>query len=206
MSRLNSSSREVWAKLAIYGAAGDSCTEILQGVSDHYAAELKKEELGDICVLSTDFTWPQVLPNDWRLKLHLYGLPEPTSYNAVNELLLKDVDGVVFSADVSNQETLQAAVEAMKLMVFNLQRQEYDLLSLPVSLLYHRTEAHAVFQPELMDQFLGLPVGSLPRFWMRTGDEPLALSGAVNHVSERLHASLSQELEPELVADDTPLE
>jgi len=144
MSRLNSKTREVWAKIALFGSSNESCAEVFQGISDNYPdSKFQKDRLGDIEILKTDILWPQDLPNDWKLKVCLYGMPELATYNAVNELLLKDVDGVVFLADVSEQESLQSAVESMKLMVFNLQRQEYDLQSLPVSLLYHRIEAHS---------------------------------------------------------------
>lgn len=196
MSRLDSRSREVWTKLVLFGAPRTGVKEVLEGVSNHYAhTDVHLKEAGEAGVIRTEVIWPNPLPNDWHLRMRLFGISGQPDFNALNELLLSEVDGVVFVADVSNEETLRKAVEALKLMVFNLQRLKYDLQKLPIVLHYHRAEAHQMFRPELMDQFLGIPVGSVPRFVTNSGDGPMEMSVAVDYLTGVIHAGVVKELE-----------
>ena len=202
MSRLDSRSREVWTKVVLFGSPGTGIKEVLGGVSDHYAhTKVHFDKVGEAGVMRTEVIWPNPLPNDWHLRMRLYGVSGQPDYNALNELLLSEVDGVVFVADVSNEETLKGAVEALKLMVFNLQRLKYDLQKLPIALHYHRAEAHELFRPELMDHFLGIPEGSVPRFVTKTGDGPMLMSAAVDHLATLIHAGVVNELEADDAAE-----
>jgi signal recognition particle receptor subunit beta len=66
----------------------------------------------------------------FRTRFHLYTVPGQVFYDASRKLILRGVDGVVFVAD-SQQERVDANIEAIDNLAANLQEHGYDLQQIP---------------------------------------------------------------------------
>jgi signal recognition particle receptor subunit beta len=66
----------------------------------------------------------------FRTRFHLYTVPGQVFYQASRKLILRGVDGVVFVAD-SQQERLDANIEALEDLQDNLKEHGYDFLKVP---------------------------------------------------------------------------
>ena len=62
----------------------------------------------------------------FKTRFHLYTVPGQVFYDASRKLILKGVDGVIFVAD-SQDERMDANVEAIENLEINLKSQGYDL-------------------------------------------------------------------------------
>ena len=70
-------------------------------------------------------------------------------YDASRKLILKGVDGVVFVAD-SQEERMEANMESVENLRFNLQEQGYDLDKIPYVVQYNKRDLpHIVTVEEL---------------------------------------------------------
>jgi signal recognition particle receptor subunit beta len=66
----------------------------------------------------------------FKTRFHLYTVPGQVFYDASRKLILKGVDGVIFVADSQN-ERMDANVEAIENLETNLKAQGYDLKTIP---------------------------------------------------------------------------
>ncbi len=66
----------------------------------------------------------------FRTRFHLYTVPGQVYYDASRKLILRGVDGVVFVAD-SQEERVDANIEAIDNLTANLQEHGYDLRQIP---------------------------------------------------------------------------
>jgi signal recognition particle receptor subunit beta len=66
----------------------------------------------------------------FKTRIHLYTVPGQVFYDASRKLILRGVDGVVFVAD-SQQERMDANVEALDNLQTNLKEHGYDLQKIP---------------------------------------------------------------------------
>jgi len=66
----------------------------------------------------------------FRTRFHLYTVPGQVFYDASRKLILRGVDGVVFVAD-SQEERMDANLEALDNLQENLQEHGYDLGKIP---------------------------------------------------------------------------
>lgn len=144
MSFVNYSSREINCKIVYYGPGLCGKTSNLQWIYERTGQDSK----GKLISLATesertlffDFL-PLSLGNikGFKVRFHLYTVPGQVFYAASRKLILKGVDGVVFTAD-SQIERLEANVESMEDLRINLREQGYDLDSLALTLQYNKRD------------------------------------------------------------------
>ena len=195
MSRLDSRVREVLTKIPFFGATGAAIEEIFGAMHSYYPrAKVFSKQFCEMDAMGADFLWAQNLHNDWNLRVKTSALTLKAEYNAYYELLLSEIDGVLFVADVSSEGSLLQALKSMKLMVFNLRRLGYDLSTLPVVMQYYGIDQHEGFSPDLVDSFLEVTPGMLPRFCSKAHDQPEVLCEALDHLVGTIHQQLVTEL------------
>jgi signal recognition particle receptor subunit beta len=111
----------------------------------------------------------------FRTRFHLYTVPGQVFYDASRKLILRGVDGVVFVAD-SQEERMDANLEALDNLADNLKEHGYDFTKIPY-----------VLQLNKRDLPNALPTDQLRRELVRKGEpvfEAIARDG--NGVFETL--------------------
>ena len=144
MSFINYSSREINCKIVYYGPGLCGKTTNLQYVY----AKTNPEAKGKMISLATETErtlFFDFLPlslgeiRGFKTRFHLYTVPGQVFYDASRKLILKGVDGVVFVAD-SQEERMEANIESVENLRFNLQEQGYDLDKLPYVVQYNKRD------------------------------------------------------------------
>jgi mutual gliding-motility protein MglA len=135
VSFINYSSREISCKIVYYGPGLCGKTTNLQ----YIYAKTNPEAKGKMISLATetdrtlffDFL-PLALAEirGFKTRFHLYTVPGQVFYDASRKLILRGVDGIVFVAD-SQQERMDANVEALDNLMANLKEHGYDFNKIP---------------------------------------------------------------------------
>ncbi|HMF91032.1 MAG TPA: ADP-ribosylation factor-like protein [Candidatus Angelobacter sp.] len=135
MSFINFAAREINCKIVYYGAGLGGKTTNLQFIFDKTADKQKSKMIS--LATETDRTlFFDFLPLDlgtvrgFRTRFHLYTVPGQVFYDASRKLILRGVDGVVFVAD-SQEERLDANLEALENLQENLKEHGYDFKKIP---------------------------------------------------------------------------
>ncbi|HEY6305306.1 MAG TPA: GTPase domain-containing protein [Candidatus Angelobacter sp.] len=164
MSFINFAAREINCKIVYYGAGLGGKTTNLQFIFDKTADKQKSKMIS--LATETDRTlFFDFLPLDlgtvrgFRTRFHLYTVPGQVFYDASRKLILRGVDGVVFVAD-SQEERLDANLEALENLYENLKEHGYDFKKIPY-----------VLQLNKRDLPNALPVDNLKRELVRK-EEP----------------------------------
>ena len=135
MSFINYSSREINCKIVYYGPGLCGKTTNLQYIYNKTAPESK----GKMISLATEADrtlFFDFLPLDlgsirgFTTRFHLYTVPGQVFYDASRKLILRGVDGIVFVAD-SQEERMDANVEALDNLMANLKEHGYDFFKIP---------------------------------------------------------------------------
>jgi hypothetical protein len=144
MALINKAVNEITVKLVYYGPGLCGKTTNLQFVYQKTAPEAK----GKMISLATETErtlFFDFLPlalgeiRGFKTRFHLYTVPGQVFYDASRKLILKGVDGVVFVAD-SQEERMDANIESLENLQFNLQEQGYDLTKLPYVVQYNKRD------------------------------------------------------------------
>ena len=135
LSFINFAAREINCKIVYYGAGLGGKTTNLQFIFDKTADKQKSKMIS--LATETDRTlFFDFLPLDlgtvrgFRTRFHLYTVPGQVFYDASRKLILRGVDGVVFVAD-SQEERLDANLEALENLQENLKEHGYDFKKIP---------------------------------------------------------------------------
>ena len=135
MSFINFAAREINCKIVYYGPGLGGKTTNLQVVYDKTADKQKGKMIS--LATETDRTlFFDFLPLDlgtvrgFKTRFHLYTVPGQVFYDASRKLILRGVDGVVFVAD-SQEERMDANIEALENLQENLKEHGYDLMKIP---------------------------------------------------------------------------
>ncbi|HEX8422025.1 MAG TPA: GTPase domain-containing protein, partial [Pyrinomonadaceae bacterium] len=83
----------------------------------------------------------------FKTRFHLYTVPGQVFYDASRKLILKGVDGVVFVAD-SQEERMDANIEALYNLEENLKANGYELTKLPYVLQLNKRDLPNVIPSE----------------------------------------------------------
>ncbi len=174
MSFINFAAREINCKIVYYGPGLGGKTTNLQYVFDKTSDKQKGKMIS--LATETDRTlFFDFLPLDlgtvrgFKTRFHLYTVPGQVFYDASRKLILRGVDGVVFVAD-SQQERLDANVEALENLQANMKEHGYDFFRLPY-----------VLQLNKRDLSNAMPVDSLKKDLVKRGEpvfEAVACNGA----------------------------
>ena len=144
MSFINYSSREINCKIVYYGPGLCGKTTNLQ----YIYARTNPEAKGKMISLATETErtlFFDFLPlslgeiRGFKTRFHLYTVPGQVFYDASRKLILKGVDGVVFVVD-SQIERMEANIESLDNLRYNLQEQGYDLDKLPYVVQYNKRD------------------------------------------------------------------
>jgi signal recognition particle receptor subunit beta len=135
LSFINFAAREINCKIVYYGAGLGGKTTNLQYVFDKTNDKSKGKMIS--LATETDRTlFFDFLPLDlgtvrgFKTRFHLYTVPGQVFYDASRKLILRGVDGVVFVAD-SQEERMDANVEALDNLRDNLKEHGYDFEKIP---------------------------------------------------------------------------
>ena len=135
MSFINFAAREINCKIVYYGAGLGGKTTNLQYIFDK-TSEKQKGKMISLATETDRTLFFDFLPLDlgtvrgFKTRFHLYTVPGQVFYDASRKLILRGVDGVVFVAD-SQEERMDANVEALDNLVENLKEHSYDIMKIP---------------------------------------------------------------------------
>ncbi len=166
MSFINYSSREINCKIVYYGPGLCGKTTNLQYIYNRTNPDAK----GKMISLATETErtlFFDFLPlslgeiRGFKTRFHLYTVPGQVFYDASRKLILKGVDGVVFVAD-SQIDRMEANMESMENLSYNLKEQGYELENLPYVVQYNKRDLPNVASVEELRSLLN--PGSVPDF------------------------------------------
>ena len=135
MSFINFAAREINCKIVYYGAGLGGKTTNLQVIYQKTA----DQQRGKMISLATETErtlFFDFLPLDlgsvrgFKTRIHLYTVPGQVFYDASRKLILRGVDGIVFVAD-SQEQRMDANVEALENLMSNLKEHGYDFNKIP---------------------------------------------------------------------------
>ena len=173
MSFINFAAREINCKIVYYGAGLGGKTTNLQVIFD----KTNEKQKGKMISLATETDrtlFFDFLPLDlgtvkgFKTRFHLYTVPGQVFYDASRKLILRGVDGVVFVAD-SQEERMDANVEALENLQDNLKEHGYDFNKIPYVLQLNKRDLPNV-----------LPVDTLKKELVRRSEpvfEAVAFNG-----------------------------
>lgn len=166
MSFINYASREINCKIVYYGPGLCGKTTNLQ----HIYQETAPESKGKMISLATETErtlFFDFLPlalgeiRGFKTRFHLYTVPGQVFYDASRKLILKGVDGVIFVAD-SQEERMDANLESLDNLRYNLQEQGYDLDKLPYVIQYNKRDLPNIMTTGELSRELN--PGAVPEF------------------------------------------
>ena len=144
MPTINSGSKEIQFKIVYYGPALGGKTSNLVYIHSRIAPASR----GDLVSLATaadrtlffDFLpINAVTLHGFKMKFQLYTVPGQVIYNSTRQLVLRNVDGVVFVAD-SQWEKMEENVSSIRNLEQNLQKQNLSLERVPTVLQYNKRD------------------------------------------------------------------
>jgi signal recognition particle receptor subunit beta len=152
MTFINYASREINCKIVYYGPGLCGKTTNLQHIFDSTAPQAKGKLIS--LATETDRTlFFDFMPLElgtvrgFKTRFHLYTVPGQVFYDASRKLILKGVDGVVFVAD-SQEERMDANIEALYNLEENLRTQGYDLMKIPYVLQLNKRDLPNILSVE----------------------------------------------------------
>jgi signal recognition particle receptor subunit beta len=159
MTFINYASREINCKIVYYGPGLCGKTTNLQHIYDKSNVGTKGKLIS--LATETDRTlFFDFLPLElgtvrgFKTRFHLYTVPGQVFYDASRKLILKGVDGVIFVAD-SQEERMDANIEALDNLVANLKSQGYDFNTIPYVLQFNKRDLPTAMSVEDMKRLLG---------------------------------------------------
>src|SRR5713101_5708726 len=135
LSFINFAAREINCKIVYYGAGLGGKTTNLQFIYQK-TAEQQKGKMISLATETERTLFFDFLPLDlgsvrgFKTRIHLYTVPGQVFYDASRKLILRGVDGIVFVAD-SQEERMDANVEALENLMSNLKEHGYDFNKIP---------------------------------------------------------------------------
>jgi signal recognition particle receptor subunit beta len=158
MTFINYASREINCKIVYYGPGLCGKTTNLQHIYDKSNVGTKGKLIS--LATETDRTlFFDFLPLElgtvrgFKTRFHLYTVPGQVFYDASRKLILKGVDGVIFVAD-SQEERMDANLEALDNLVTNLKGQGYDFNTIPYVLQFNKRDLPTAMPVEEMKKIL----------------------------------------------------
>lgn len=158
MTFINYASREINCKIVYYGPGLCGKTTNLQHIYDKSNVGTKGKLIS--LATETDRTlFFDFLPLElgtvrgFKTRFHLYTVPGQVFYDASRKLILKGVDGVIFVAD-SQEERMDANLEALDNLVTNLKSQGYDFNTIPYVLQFNKRDLPTAMPVEEMKKIL----------------------------------------------------
>ena len=167
MALINVKTKEVQIKIVYYGPGRGGKTTNLEYINETYRDQIKTEMVSlktqDDRTLFFDF-----LPFDvgqikgFDITIQLYTVPGQVKYNATRKLVLRGVDGIVFVADVQ-EEQRKKNIESLNQLYENLETYNLDLFKMPVVMQYNKIDLKQSDIPILSSQTMQKDLNGLLR-------------------------------------------
>lgn len=156
MSFINFAAREINCKLVYYGAGLGGKTTNLQVIFDNAP---NKGKMISLATESDRTLFFDFLPLDlgtvrgFKTRFHLYTVPGQVFYDASRKLILRGVDGVIFVAD-SQEERMDANLEALDNLMDNLKEHGYDFTKVPYVLQMNKRDLPSALPMDVLSKEL----------------------------------------------------
>jgi mutual gliding-motility protein MglA len=158
MPVINYAGKEIQFKIVYYGPA--LCGKTTNLIYIH--SRLSPSHRGDLISLATaadrtlffDFLPVTATPlQGFKTKFQLYTVPGQVIYNSTRQLVLRNVDAVVFVAD-SQWDKTEENVESMRNLGENLEKQNLSLDDLPYVLQFNKRDIQDVAPTNYLEYLL----------------------------------------------------
>jgi signal recognition particle receptor subunit beta len=154
MSFINYASREINCKIVYYGAGLGGKTTNLQVIYQK-TADQQKGKMISLATETERTLFFDFLPLDlgsvrgFKTRIHLYTVPGQVFYDASRKLILRGVDGIVFVAD-SQEQRMDANVEALENLMSNLKEHGYDFNKIPYVLQLNKRDLPNILPADML--------------------------------------------------------
>jgi signal recognition particle receptor subunit beta len=158
LSFINFAAREINCKIVYYGPGLGGKTTNLQFIYEK-TGEQQKGKMISLATETERTLFFDFLPLDlgtvrgFKTRIHLYTVPGQVFYDASRKLILRGVDGVVFVAD-SQEERMDANVEALENLQENLKEHGYDFNRIPYVLQLNKRDLPNILPVETLKKDL----------------------------------------------------
>jgi mutual gliding-motility protein MglA len=158
LSFINFAAREINCKIVYYGAGLGGKTTNLQVIYQK-TAEQQKGKMISLATETERTLFFDFLPLDlgnvrgFKTRIHLYTVPGQVFYDASRKLILRGVDGIVFVAD-SQEQRMDANVEALENLMSNLKEHGYDFNKIPYVLQLNKRDLPNILSTEALNKEL----------------------------------------------------
>ena len=154
MSFINFAAREINCKIVYYGAGLGGKTTNLQVIYQK-TADQQKGKMISLATETERTLFFDFLPLDlgsvrgFKTRIHLYTVPGQVFYDASRKLILRGVDGIVFVAD-SQEQRMDANVEALENLMSNLREHGYDFNKIPYVLQLNKRDLPNILPVDML--------------------------------------------------------
>jgi hypothetical protein len=154
LSFINFAAREINCKIVYYGAGLGGKTTNLQIIYQK-TADQQKGKMISLATETERTLFFDFLPLDlgsvrgFKTRIHLYTVPGQVFYDASRKLILRGVDGIVFVAD-SQEQRMDANVEALENLMSNLREHGYDFNKIPYVLQLNKRDLPNILPIDLL--------------------------------------------------------
>jgi len=154
LSFINFAAREINCKIVYYGAGLGGKTTNLQVIYQK-TADQQKGKMISLATETERTLFFDFLPLDlgsvrgFKTRIHLYTVPGQVFYDASRKLILRGVDGIVFVAD-SQEQRMDANVEALENLMSNLKEHGYDFNKIPYVLQLNKRDLPNILSVDLL--------------------------------------------------------
>ena len=154
MSFINFAAREINCKIVYYGAGLGGKTTNLQVIYQK-TADQQKGKMISLATETERTLFFDFLPLDlgsvrgFKTRIHLYTVPGQVFYDASRKLILRGVDGIVFVAD-SQEQRMDANVEALENLMSNLREHGYDFNKIPYVLQLNKRDLPNILPVDIL--------------------------------------------------------
>jgi len=170
-------------KIVVVGPPGSGKGAYVKAVAARYGQTPSREyRLAECTVVRADFLVPGPDAGDLRVTMH--ALTGPHHYEASDELLLRDADGILFLCE-PNQAHIGRIREELLCFTEQALRCGINFSRVPVAFQYQRVERIPGFDAHRADQVLGVPTDSVPRF-SATSSQPDASGQTFDAIMDRV--------------------
>ena len=154
MSFINFAAREINCKIVYYGAGLGGKTTNLQVIYQK-TADQQKGKMISLATETERTLFFDFLPLDlgsvrgFKTRIHLYTVPGQVFYDASRKLILRGVVGIVFVAD-SQEQRMDANVEALENLMSNLKEHGYDFNKIPYVLQLNKRDLPNILPVDML--------------------------------------------------------
>jgi len=150
---INPKNKEVQVKIVYYGPGRGGKTTNLEYINENFQHRIKTEMVslkthGDRTLFFDFLPFDIGKVKGYDIRIQLYTVPGQVKYNETRKLVLKGADGVVFVADVM-QEQRKKNIESLNNLNDNLAAYNLNIFKIPLVLQYNKMDLKNTDHPIL---------------------------------------------------------